>query len=623
MSFLFPPSPTYPVAIDSDYTLFKVYNTSESKTTVDTDAWADEIPVRPRKLDESEVWPNNGYATISGELFYFGSVQKNSNGKVCRLKKCTRQIGGRNTQFNAAGTWVRGFVIAEHHNQIANATLLAESFIGENFSEDVTTLDWRIRHLADSPFLVDDLCPDVDFVYEVVSASPVTGTTIRYSLDIRGSATFNLQFGDGTFTTSQKSGTHVYSPGSTITPVLVLEGQSCQLVVSPVLPPEPTLNVPLPPSTTPPPFTINIPVPPEIPPTTIPSMIVPASSLNLPPILLPGITSIPGGGGNTPSQIKITPVHIPSQIKFSPPIRIPSRIFGPSIVIPSVVNFKNTPSMMMFGPPPPIPPIQFGPCNLPVLQVEPIRADIPSVIRLESISLRGIERAISSIHFPSMISLSTALRFEAVPKLEFDAESIRTVFTQFRQEFAKSVKIKVPKIPDVKVDWSGMPTLNAVLRLESPKMRRRRANLLADDNEENVSHEEVPFNGEFKLLPPDIPDIQIKHNVPEEIHVRVPNIPDLNFNLEPLRNLSIPISVPDLARLKVEFPEKMPAIGVEFPNKMPKIQVEVPESAKIPMFYNGPPIPLEPVKINLVVSAAGTEVDESYPCVVITPCARR
>ena len=81
----FPPIPLYPTDYDTDYTLFKVYNTSESQTTSDIDALADEVPIRPRRANEFEIWADNGYANISGELFYYDGVRKNSNGKVCCL----------------------------------------------------------------------------------------------------------------------------------------------------------------------------------------------------------------------------------------------------------------------------------------------------------------------------------------------------------------------------------------------------------------------------------------------------------------------------------------------------------------------------------------------------------
>ena len=71
MANYFPPTPVYPTDYDSDYTLFLVYNTSETVTTIDNLPWADEISIVPVAIDKSEIWADNGFATIEGELFYY------------------------------------------------------------------------------------------------------------------------------------------------------------------------------------------------------------------------------------------------------------------------------------------------------------------------------------------------------------------------------------------------------------------------------------------------------------------------------------------------------------------------------------------------------------------------
>ena len=77
----FPPQPTFPLAIDSDRTLFVVYNTSEAKTTKESSAWEEEIEIEPVSAGKEEIWADNGFANISGELFYYDAVEKNTNGK--------------------------------------------------------------------------------------------------------------------------------------------------------------------------------------------------------------------------------------------------------------------------------------------------------------------------------------------------------------------------------------------------------------------------------------------------------------------------------------------------------------------------------------------------------------
>src|SRR5690606_21970003 len=183
----FPPIPVYPKAYDSDSTLFLVHNTSESVTTADNSPWAEEIEIKPVKADQNEIWADNGFANIEGELFYYGSVEKNSNGKIYKLKRCARNLGGKQTKFNPAGSEVRGFVIAEHHNQLVDAILKVENFIGENFTDEKETLDWRIRNLRAIPVIFDDhSCPDISFTFIVLEDDPSSGILARYEIQSDG-----------------------------------------------------------------------------------------------------------------------------------------------------------------------------------------------------------------------------------------------------------------------------------------------------------------------------------------------------------------------------------------------------------------------------------------------------
>ena len=164
MANYFPPSPNYPTSYDNEYTLFLVYNTSETITTADNLPWDDEILIKPVAADQNEIWADNGFANIDGELFYYDAVEKDINGKIFKFKRCARNLGGTHTKHNKIGSEVRGFVIAEHHNQLADAIINIENFVGENFSTDKNTLDWRIRHLQSLPTIYDDFtCPDVSF----------------------------------------------------------------------------------------------------------------------------------------------------------------------------------------------------------------------------------------------------------------------------------------------------------------------------------------------------------------------------------------------------------------------------------------------------------------------------
>ena len=220
MANYFPPSPVYPKNYDSDQTLYLVYNTAETVTSDVNLPWADEISIIPVDADAEERWATNGFANIDGELFYYDSVGYDNNGKINKFKRCSRNLGGTHTKKTYAGTEVRGFVVAEHHNQLVDTIVKVENFIGYNFTPDKTTLDWRIRNLAALDVIFDDFsCPDINFSFFSVSSNPATGTIVQYAITITGIFTsFRLDFGDGSFTSTATSGTHTYPPNSTIDP---------------------------------------------------------------------------------------------------------------------------------------------------------------------------------------------------------------------------------------------------------------------------------------------------------------------------------------------------------------------------------------------------------------------
>ncbi len=692
MSSGFPPIPVYPNDYDSDFTLFLVYNTSETLTVEDVDAWAEEIPIRPRHANQSELWADNGYATIAGELFYYDAVDKNDDDRVCVLKRCVRNLGGNETQFNEAGTWVRGFVVAEHHNQLTTATLLVENFVGENFSPEPATLDWRIRHLADSPIQSDDYCPEVQFDFNIVSSSPLTGTIARYAVTINGRGTVNLQFGDGSFTNRAGAGTHVYAPGANIDPVVIVSTDLCQIIQSPINRTNP--DTPTPVAVTPP-FFVPVPIPPPIPSIIIPSIVVPPPTVNIPPVVFPCVN--PGGIPsviivtppiNIPSTIDITPINIPSKVTITP-VNIPSKITGPDIQVPSHIT-SDIPPTITIEPPPPIPPIQIQPPQIPPIQIQPgtVTSDIPSVIQVQGANMPSTIRvdnsgknAIPSVikvvdSIPNKISvvgsvkiagggsvslIADKLQVDSLPKLEFDTRSLQKMMMIVNEQMVEALKINLPdfskmKFPDLKVDWGGMPTLKAILKLQKAGKRKKSNQGLGFAPDLELDHEELDFPGEFKLLAPDIPPMKVEHNIPKSISVQAPNfrdiridasnlpteirlaapkedirisvvpfeLPKLVFDTEPLEKIAIPVKLPDkMPDIRVVFPDVMPGIKVEFPKEIPTIKVEVPENTRIPLIYEGPPIPIEPVQINLKVQHLADSAANDIQCVAIVPCPRR
>src|SRR5690606_574617 len=117
--------------------------------------------IRAVPSSKDEIWADNGFATISGELLYYDSVGRNSSGKVNKLKNCVRNLGGEPTRYNNSGTDIRSFVIAEHHNQIVDAIIAIERLLGTSACLDEDTITCCLDEL-DVPDCIDDgNCPDV------------------------------------------------------------------------------------------------------------------------------------------------------------------------------------------------------------------------------------------------------------------------------------------------------------------------------------------------------------------------------------------------------------------------------------------------------------------------------
>ncbi|MGH7175484.1 MAG: hypothetical protein ACREGR_03955, partial [Minisyncoccia bacterium] len=367
----YPPQPVYPVAYDSDYTLFLVYNTTESILAENNQAWSQEIAICPVGNDQTELWADNGFGNIGGELFYYDAVDKNTAGKIIRLKRCVRNLGGVQTHYNDAGIKVRGYVVAEHHNQLVDAVLNIEKFVGENFSLDHATLDWRIRNLRATPPIFDDFdCPDVDFQFNIISNNPASGIVAEYIINVQGTpASFRLDFGDGTFDVTNLRGQHTYAVGAIIDPVLTFTNNNCTLVQTPYTRTEPVepetlapvdFFIPLPELFTFP--TIGTPSAPSIgfpnlPPIVFPCLdLSPISAVRISSIFVPPFPALPSlitiTPVNMPSVISITPVTLPSTITITPPT-IPSTITITPPNIPSVISIPtpNIPSTITITPP--------------------------------------------------------------------------------------------------------------------------------------------------------------------------------------------------------------------------------------------------------------------------------
>lgn len=564
----FPPQPVFPQAIDSDYTLYVVYNTTESHISVDNEPWAEEIAIHPIPVGDPEVWADNGFGNIAGELFYYDAVGKTQDGRVNLLKRCARNLGGSQTQYNVAGTEIRSFVIAEHHNQLAEAVIKIEDFVGINFDPRLATLDYRIRHLQATPVIWDDFtCPDVTLDFQILSTDPVTGTLARFNVIIDGSYnSYRLDFGDGEYTTSDHSGLHRYAPNATIDPVVTVGNNKCQIIetyIERTNPNEPAV----PDSTTP--FDIPIPEFTQPPTLVVPSISLPQQTFEFPPIVFPCIDITPFPGVNisigpidiqVPSVISFTPLNIPSIINITP-IDIPSVIDITPINIPSEISFVNPPdfSPIGFGPAPVIAPIAFGPPPI----ISPI--DINITVTIDG---GGIPSCISMCSMPSMIA----------------------------------------------VDWGTPPTLNVafVHQLGAQKSKRySQEDLdmmkeLGDDYRDffpDVEAFEVEYNSigipsEIKIVPPEFPQIKIQHDLPQEIRVVQGTDLDLNGTIRILppdfsipteiqvvstlpKSISLVSDIPSVIKVEHDIPNKIVIESItEIPDKI-IVEHDIPDQIKV------------------------------------------
>ena len=659
----FPPQIAYPLALDSDRTLYLVYNTSEARTTAENSAWEEEIRIVPVGDCQQEIWAENGFANISGEMFYYDAVEKNVpagsgatfgnvkvdskgsilsisvlsggqgyclpeiavkgkgtgarlkavvsggsiervevvkpgigyengstvlelEGKTFKLKRCLRSMGGKPTKFNPSGTWVRGFVVAEHHNQIVDATMSIERYIFD--------LEDRVAKLEDEPVCSDDAyCADVTLETNV-SQDPegCRVTTMQYSVIVNGTfSTFMLDFGDGQSTSSIQSGTHTYASGANIDPVVTVVGSDCTVVQTPIsrdssTVPEVTGEIT---------FVIPIPQVPNFPEIFIPDFQQPNPQIELPQIVFPCLNVTPIGGTdiNIPSIINI----VPPVISFVPPSMSPvSFTFGPAPTIsPASFTFGLAPTIspasFTFGPAPKISPASFtfGPAP----KISPASFTFGPAPKVSPASFNwGTPPKISGTSFdwgkPPKIS-GTSFDWGKPPKISgtsFDWGKPPSVTGSFYWGNTPSVTGSfywgdtpsvtasvnwgnipsvtgsftwgdyvpsvtgsftwgdVPSItaslswdnpPKVSIEWGNVPTLSCVVTVEcggSQGAGFRRTNTLdenfVDDfNTDNFDIEigDIGIPSEIKVVVPKFPDIKITHDIPNFIDIKsdIPN----------------------------------------------------------------------------------------------------
>jgi hypothetical protein len=611
----FPPVPLYPEAIDTDYTLFLVYNTSEARLAENNAPWSQEVDIVPVASDKPEIWADNGFATIEGELFYYDEVEKNAYGKVTKLKGCSRQLGGENTKQNERGTWVRGFVVAEHHNQLVTGIMKTQNFIGYNFDPRQATLDWRIRNLQELEVVFDDFdCPDVTFTFNITEDSPVTGKVATFSLQISPPGTINnfrLDFGDGNFTTTELDGTHRYAVNARVDPVVTIANDKCEIIQTPTArdnPAEPTPQIAEV-------FESWIPEIPPIPDFNCVPCEVPEPDIELPPLVFPCI-SLEGQIGPLPSVITGPDINLVSNVTITGPDE-PVQILHSTVTITGGVNIPN---IIIIDPPVP-PTIIVDPPIPPTIVIVPPQSQI--TLELDATELPRLEVDWGAP--PEMeVALTMAKNVKTPEKFAVDPE----IVGQFGEEFAdlfeasetmkveyetvgipEEIKIIPPDMPKVKFDTKDIPKEIKLKGVEIPKDIKIHGpespipNSIKLDGSELPEAVDLVYKG--KAIPVDVTttvELKMEKEIPQKILVEMPKpIPEkivLEHDLPRSITLegpeSIPISIPEGLTIPLEMPEDMPPVE---------------------MVYRGAPI-----EVKITMDEIINKDADGRQCVMIVPC---
>lgn len=609
----FPPVPVYPDAIDSDFTLFLVYNTTETKISADNAPWAQEIEIVPVDAEKPEIWASNGFANIEGELLYYGETTLNVNGKVCKLKKCSRSLGGERTKFNRRGTWIRSYVVAEHHNQLVDAILKVEDFVGYNFDPRVETLDWRIRNLQALPIIFDDYdCPDVDFTFNILSDDPETGIVTRYSIVATPPTNviaYRLDFGDGNYTTTELDGTHRYAPNATIDPVVTVSNDKCQLLQTPVERENPTEPPPQIPTV----FEVPVPEVPDIPDFTFVPCEVPEPDVNIPPLIFPCI-SIEGQIGPIPSVI------IGPDINMVSNVTITGMEYVNMVSVVSIIGGFTLPSIIIIDTPPIPPTIIIDPPIPPTIVIIPPPSNL--TLELDATNLPRLEVDWGTP--PDMeVALTLAKRVN-MPQYAPGPDVVK----EFGEEFAdlfeaagtmkvqyepvgipETITIVAPEFPDIKLDGRDVPktikvdcsevkipTDIQIYGPETPIPTSIRLDGSEVPNDIELIYKGKPIPLEVTGMPSTI-KVETSRVIPERILVDMPNPIPERIVVELAAPASIPLALPENLGIPVIFPDKMP---------------------EVEMVWRGSPIEVKVTMDQIIDKEA-----DGRNCVMITPCPTR
>jgi hypothetical protein len=209
------PFSMFPQSIDDISSLYEVFNTSEAKLIQDFVIQDDILYIKPREWNEPRRWSHNGgFINIEGELIYYKDVNvenspnppttgstfsffedptisadiKAEYQRVIAFKNLVRISGFGTTGIRShfVGEWVRGYVMAEHHNALRQAILGIETLIGIDNSTDHTSVDYRLRDLADLNVEKDDTnCPYGIYWYKILEDNE-SSQTVQFFINIIG-----------------------------------------------------------------------------------------------------------------------------------------------------------------------------------------------------------------------------------------------------------------------------------------------------------------------------------------------------------------------------------------------------------------------------------------------------
>lgn len=642
------PKPVYPIALDSDYTLFKTYNSSQSVLVKNLAEGDDKIYIQPQSPNKAEIWAENGFVTIQDELIYYDAVEKDSNGKVSCLKDCIRGVEGT-AQAYRSGTPIAANAVAQTHNQLVETIMAIEKTIGEvgdmlrmgpelkaqrnvkkNFVPRATeaaqvdhnfsaSLQQSLVNILGITAMGEDVCPEVEFEFNNIAG------VAEYCVRIFGSYnSFTIDFDDGSTVNNQLAGTHTYAGLGPYNPTITVVANNCTIVQMPTTPNEFTDGPTLPNPAVP--FVVTIPDFPAMPSFAPPSQTCPGPLFNLPPIMFPDATicsntSISSSCApsviisvveacTTPQIISISSPCVLSNISL---VGIPSVItlIGslPNLISLSCISFCNVPSFqcVSFCSVPSFDPISFTtPSFAPISFAKPNFDCISfcSTPSFEPISFANVPTfsCISFCNVPDFGTISFAA-FPTIPTVSFDVLVDLSIAPVCFCDPPSFQPIKFDNPPTISVNWGTPPTVSVVIQCPSTTggalpfapplgMTDFDASQYSNNLELPVDYGGIGIPNEI-FLRHDMPkSISVSHDLPTRLVIDATSVPR-TILVEPSENL------PSVFKLEIGNLPKIEVTGVpttiSIVENIPRtIQLVMPEDPTVTMRWDGVPVEMKP-----------------------------